>query len=218
MCTIVYKLGGSLLDLPDLPERLHALLNRPFPFFAPPIAKKIKRLVVVGGGPVADVVRQWDRSHGLGNELAHRLAMQSMSFNAQLVAAILHDAELVTSRAEASDVWSQGHVAVLRAAEFVEAEERQSHDFLPRSWNVTSDSVAAYVAHHWPADGLMLLKSVAAPAGCDAEIASSRGLVDAHFPRLAGRIPIVSWTNLRAEEPTIERWLETAIHSPGKST
>ena len=149
MCTIVYKLGGSLLDLSDLAQRLNALLNQPFPFFTRPVAKKNKRLVVVGGGPIADAVRQWDRTHGLGDELAHRLAMQSMSFNAQLVAAILHDAELVTSRAEASDVWSQGHVAVrLRAAEFVVRlkEPRGSHDFLPRSWNVTSDSVAAHVA------------------------------------------------------------------------
>jgi uridylate kinase len=217
MCTIVYKLGGSLLDLPDLPERLHALLNRPFSFFATPIAKKNKRLVVVGGGPIADAVRQWDRTHGLGNELAHRLAMESMSFNAQLVAAILHDAPLVTSRAEACDVWRQGRVAVLRAAEFVETEER-IHDFLPRSWNVTSDSVAAFVAHHWPADELVLLKSVSVPAGCDAEIASSRGLVDVHFPRLAGRIPVVSWTNLRSEKPMIERWLEAAIGTPGKTT
>ncbi len=217
MCTIVYKLGGSLLDLPDLPERLHVLLNRPFPFFATHVAKKNKRLVVVGGGPLADAVRRWDRTHGLGDELAHRLGMQSMSFNSQLVAAILQDAELVTSRAEASDVWSQGRVAVLRAAEFVEAEER-SHDLLPRSWDVTSDSVAAYVAHHWPADGIVLLKSVSVPAGCDAEIASSRGLVDAHFPRLAGHIPIVSWTNLRSEKPTIERWLETAISTPRTTT
>lgn len=218
MCTIVYKLGGSLLDLPEVPERLHALLNQPFPFFAMHVAKKNKRLVVVGGGPLADAVRQWDRTHGLGDELAHRLGIQSMSFNAQLVAAILQDAQLVTSRAEASDVWGQGRVAVLRVAEFVEAEERQSHDILPRSWDVTSDSVAAYVAHQWPADGLVLLKSISVPSECDAASASSRGLVDAHFPLLAGRIPIVGWTNLRSEKPTIEHWLETAIGTPGKTT
>ncbi len=218
MSTIVYKLGGSLLDLPDLPRRLHALLSQPFPFFATHVAKKFNRLVVVGGGPLADAVRRWDRTHALGDELAHRLAMQSMSFNAQLVAAILRDAHLVTSRAEACDVWSKGRVAVLAAAEFVEAEERRTLDFLPRSWNVTSDSVAAYVAHQWPADGLVLLKSVSVPSECDADGASRRGLVDAHFPRLAGRIPIVSWTNLRSEKPTIERWLETAIGTPAKTT
>jgi 5-(aminomethyl)-3-furanmethanol phosphate kinase len=218
MCTIVYKLGGSLLDLPDLSERLHALLNQPVPLFATRVAEKNKRLVVVGGGPLADVVRRWDRAHGLGDELAHRLGMQSMSFNAQLVAAILRDAQLVTSRSEASDVWSKGRVAVLAAAEFVEAEERRSHDFLPRSWNVTSDSVAAYVAHHWPADGLVLLKSVSVPSECDANSASNRGLVDAHFPLLVGRIPIVSWTNLRSEKPTIEHWLESPIGAAGKTT
>ena len=217
MCTIVYKLGGSLLDLPDLAQRLNALLNEPLPFFTRPVAKKPNRLVVVGGGPIADAVRQLDRTHGLGDELAHRLAMQSMSLNAQLVAAVVRDAELVTSREEACDMWSEGRVAVLRAAEFVEAEERESNDFLPRSWNVTSDSVAAYVARHWPADGLVLLKSVSIPAERDPAAASSQGLVDPQFPLLAGRIPFIGWANLRSEKPTIERWLETTIGTAVKT-
>jgi uridylate kinase len=209
MCAIVYKLGGSLLAFPELPRRLHALLKQPFPFSGESQRTAAhERLLVVGGGPIADTVRRWDSVHGLGDNRAHSLALQSMSFNAQLAAAILGDARVVTTRAQARDAWAEGCVAVLAAAEFVDAEEHASRDFLPRSWDVTSDSVAAYVALHWPADALALLKSVALPGECDVQNAARGGFLDAHFPRLAVRVPKIGWCNLRANEPAIQRWLD----------
>jgi 5-(aminomethyl)-3-furanmethanol phosphate kinase len=207
MCTIVYKLGGSLLGLADLPRRLHALLRQPFPFLDK--SKRIvplEPLVVVGGGPIADAVREWDHVHGLGDSVAHRLALESMSFNAQLAVAILGNARIVTTRVEARDAWAEGRIAVLAAAQFVDAEERESGDLLPRSWDVTSDSVATYVALRWPAGALTLLKSVPLPADCDAETAARRGLLDAYFPRLAGRVPHIGWVNLRSDDLSIQRW------------
>ncbi len=126
MCTIVYKLGGSLLDL----RRTSASTPR----FAEAAVSLFWRRrneqgrssgsLVVGGGPIADAVRQWDHVHGLGDNVAHRLALQSMSFNAQLAAAIVGDGRVVTTRAEARDAWAEGRVAVLAAADFVDAEER----------------------------------------------------------------------------------------------
>jgi aspartokinase-like uncharacterized kinase len=210
MCTVVYKLGGSLLDLPDLARRLHSFLEQPFPFSGKSQhGDQFRRLLVVGGGSVADAVRRWDKVHDLGDELAHRLAMQSMSFNAELVAAILGEARIVATRIEARDAWAEGQIAVLAAAEFVDAEERASQNVLPRSWHVTSDSVAAYVAIRWPAAALVLLKSVPIPAACSAETAANRGFVDAYFPQLAGRIPRVGWVNLRADDRATQNWLES---------
>lgn len=207
MCTIIYKLGGSLLALPELAARLRALLKQPFPFCdnlrqsAP-----LQALLVVGGGPIADAVRLWDRVHGLGDELAHALAMNSMSFNAKLAAAVVGPARVVTTRAQARDAWADGQIAVLAAAEFIDAEERASQDLLPRSWDVTSDSAAAYIAIHWPADALVLLKSVPLTADCDVQSAVKHGLLDAYFPRLAGRIPQLGWVNLRSDAASIQPW------------
>jgi 5-(aminomethyl)-3-furanmethanol phosphate kinase len=208
MYTIVYKLGGSLLTLPDLPRRLQALLKQPLPFpEASQDTERLERLLVVGGGPIADVVRRWDDVYGLGDSAAHDLAMQSMSFNAQLAAAILSGAQVVTTRAEARDAWAQGCVAVLAAAEFVDAEERSSDELLPRSWDVTSDSVAAYVALHWPADALVMLKSVPLPVECDTETSARGNCVDAYFPHLASRVPQIGWANLRSDvPPAIQTW------------
>jgi 5-(aminomethyl)-3-furanmethanol phosphate kinase len=196
---IVYKLGGSLLTDPALRGRLES-------FFAA-IEGGTDRLLLVGGGEAADIVRRWDATHRLGDELSHDLALRSMSFNARFVSSILPASRLVTSRAEANFAWAEGRIAVLAAAEFVAEEERISRDALPRSWNVTSDSVAAYVALRWPADGLVLLKSTSLSGlVVDAEAALRQEAVDPAFPPFASQLSKIGWVNLRAERPTIVWW------------
>jgi 5-(aminomethyl)-3-furanmethanol phosphate kinase len=209
MCTIIYKVGGSLLSLPDLSHRLRAVLEQPLEFATEtPRNQPVKPLMVVGGGSVADAVRHWDNVHKLGDELAHDLALRSMSFNSQLVSAILKDARVVANRAEAGTAWSDGNIAVLASAEFVCEEERVTRDLLPRSWDVTSDSVAAYAGVHWPAAALVLLKSTALPEAFDLQGAARDGLVDPYLPGLAARIPTIGWANLRADKPIIRHWLK----------
>ncbi len=207
MSTIIYKVGGSLLSLPDLSQRLRAVLAQPISFAAAAGEKSVKPLLVVGGGPVADVVRDWDKVHRLGDDLAHDLALRSMTFNAQLVAATLKQARVASNRAEAEAAWSAGKIAVLASAEFVDQEERASHELLPRSWDVTSDSIAAYVAVHWPAAALVLLKSTALPEAIDVQTAATHGLVDRYLPIVAGRVPNLGWSDLRAEKPIVRQWL-----------
>jgi 5-(aminomethyl)-3-furanmethanol phosphate kinase len=86
-----------------------------------------------------------------------------------------------------------------------EAEKRSAHP-LPRSWDVTSDSIAAFLSIAWRAAALVLVKSSPRPAGQSAA-AARRGLVDKYFPEMAGRVPAVAWANLRAKPIAIERWL-----------
>jgi len=221
MCTIVYKLGGSLLSHADLFPRLRAVLKQSVLFASPRSGtERIKPLIVVGGGPVADAVRDWHKVHRLGDEVAHDLALQSMSFNAGLVARLLPGARMVASRAEGNAAWSDGKVAVLASAEFVDAEERTTRDLLPRSWHVTSDSIAAYVARRWPAAAIVLLKSVELPEDCDLQSAAKQGLVDPDFPSFARRACSIGWVNLRGVnpqgvdprcgEPSIRHWYTPA--------
>jgi 5-(aminomethyl)-3-furanmethanol phosphate kinase len=211
MCIVVYKLGGSLLSHPDLFPRLRVVLEQPVLFASPrPGTESIRPLIVVGGGPVADAVRDWHQVHQLGDELAHDLALQSMSFNARLVTRLLPGARMVATRAEGDAAWSDGKVAVLASAEFVDAEERATRELLPRSWHVTSDSIAAYVARHWPAAALVMLKSVELGEECDMQSAAKQGLVDAYFPSLARRACAIGWVNLRLDEPSIRHWYSPA--------
>jgi aspartokinase-like uncharacterized kinase len=65
---VVVKVGGSLFDLPDLGPRLEVWLGA-----------RRSVVLVPGGGPTTDVVRALDRTHRLGEEAAHWLALRSIS-------------------------------------------------------------------------------------------------------------------------------------------
>lgn len=186
----VIKVGGSLFDLPDLPTRLRQFLDR---------LENTKPLIVCGGGNAADLVRDWDRTHHLGETKAHWLAIQSMMLNDRLLCALLPEADIVSSPPEAAAVWDAGRVPVLCAYDYL--TQTSSSDFadLPASWDVTSDSIAAWVSLTWPADELILLKSVDVPhENTVAELAAA-GFVDAYLPILVDALPRLRWSNLRVD-------------------
>lgn len=71
MPPIVVKIGGSLLDWDRSPPRIRTFLDR----------YRDDRLVVVcGGGKLVDAIRELDRIHGLGEEVSHHLAMETLDF------------------------------------------------------------------------------------------------------------------------------------------
>lgn len=197
--TTVYKVGGSLLTLPDLSERLRDLLDR---------RQERRPLLIVGGGTVADVVRGWDRLHGLGEERAHRLALTSLRLNEALLAELLPRACIVNGRDEAADAWSDDRFPILSAENFLAREETSvaPGERLPHTWDVTSDSIAAWVVLRWPADELILLKSVSLPGDHDALSSGTGGLVDRHFRQMALRLPRIGWVNFRSADGVVQRW------------
>jgi aspartokinase-like uncharacterized kinase len=127
-------------------------------------------LVVPGGGPFADAVRQVDRRVGLSDDASHWMAVLAMDQYAHLLAARLAGGALVTEPREiAAALGPAGKVPVL-------APYRWLHDAdpLPHAWTVSSDSIAAWVAGAVGARRLVLIK----PPG-----ASGNELVDAYFAR-----------------------------------
>ena len=188
----VWKVGGSLLTLPDLPQRLQDAMKATGP---------ARPLIVVGGGQTADLVRRWDRVHGLGDERAHWLALESLGLNERLLSEVMPKTCLVKTRPEAERVWAAGLRPILHAVAFVRAEETSPAIPLPHCWDVTSDSVAAWIAALWPADELVLVKSTAWPDGISVQDGADRGLVDPWFPRIASREVRLHWINLR-NDPT----------------
>jgi aspartokinase-like uncharacterized kinase len=203
MRTAVWKVGGSLFDLPDLALRLARLLANP---------PQTHVLLVPGGGRVADVVREWQRLHGGTDEAAHWQALRAMELSAHLLAGLLPNGQVVTTRDEAETCQQRGMQPVLSVTPFAQVEEQ--HDpasALPHDWTVTSDSLAVWIAARWPAEECVLLKSCALENGVSAEIAATSGFVDAHFPRLAPAVNRIGWCNLRAPLPTIQPWLTNGI-------
>ena len=67
---VVIKVGGSLFDWPGLPAALTRYLDAR--------RSEARLAVIAGGGPAADIVRNLDRVHGLGEELSHQLALHAL--------------------------------------------------------------------------------------------------------------------------------------------
>ncbi len=200
MSITVIKVGGSLFDLPDLGARLTRLLST---------LTGTRSILIPGGGPTADLVREWQPRFGLDEDVAHHLAISALDFNATLLARLITRGRVVQTVSEAVEAWQQGSIPILAPSQFLAiAEQRQPDEAPPHLWDVTSDSLAAWIAWQWPATELLLLKSTPLVPGTPVTQLSAAGLVDPFFPALAGRIRQVHWCNLRAEFPVVDPWLQ----------
>jgi aspartokinase-like uncharacterized kinase len=184
----VVKLGGSLLEWPELATWLRAWLAVP-----PPAVN----VMIVGGGALVEKLRELDAVHALPVETSHWLAIRAMSITAAVVAGLMPEAKLVEA-IEQLEFSESGPLQILDAQQFV-SREHGSAAALPASWDVTSDSIAARVATVLHAHELVLLKS-SLPAGpTNLESLARSGYVDAYFPSAAKSL-VVRCVNLRSPD------------------
>jgi 5-(aminomethyl)-3-furanmethanol phosphate kinase len=185
---VVIKVGGSLLDWPALPERLSTYLES---------QGAEARVLIVGGGKAADVVRELDGVHNLGPRRSHTLALHAMDLTAHLLAALLPTAQVVTRVERLPTLWRGSALPILSPRRFLDGADARSPDPLPASWDVTSDSIAARVAVYLQAQELVLLKSAPIPPDADRNAAARLGLVDPAFPGVARGLDRIAYVNLR---------------------
>ena len=206
MTITVYQLGGSLLSLPGLAFRVRELLAQHS------LAQHSDRrpLLLVGGGPTTDIVRGWDRLHRLGEERSHWLALRSLMLNEALLLELMPETRLITSRNEAKDAWSSAQLPLVCAHGFLRAEEARTNSPLPHTWDVTSDSIAAWITLHWPADQLILLKSVSQPVDDDPQGTGIASPVDPYFQQLVPQLPNIGWVNIRNSGLRVEAFQDRA--------
>jgi aspartokinase-like uncharacterized kinase len=130
--------------------------------------RRHRRLVVIpGGGPFADAVREMFKRVKIGADAAHWMAVLGMEQYAHAVAARAPGATLVEQPGEIKAALAAGRLPVLAPYRWLRAA-----DPLPHSWDVTSDSIAAWVAGALGARRVVLIK----PA-----VGSARQLVDPQF-------------------------------------
>lgn len=192
---VVIKVGGSLLNLPDLAARLSRVFQQLH-------SRRIG--LVTGGGPTADLVREWDSRFALGESAAHWLAIRSLRLNESLMGAICPQCAIVESWDAADAVWNDGRIAILSLEPLLRAAESCGEPTPPHCWRVTSDSLAAWAATRLHGR-LVLAKSIDRPTGSLQDTIAA-GDVDACFPDVAGRGLAVDWINLREPHSTIEPW------------
>src|SRR5690606_25300063 len=186
----VIKVGGRLLDLPDLPARLDRWLAA---------QGGAKPMLVVGGGALADVVRDWDQRHGRSESKAHWIAIDAMGINTRLLTASLPGAVDVSRPEGAIATWADGGRAVMQPKAWLLADQSKGM-VIPHRWSFTSDSIAAWLAHRLHAPRLTLLKS-SLPAGGASTVtiaeATAAGMVDGDFAQAARGVACVRLVNLR---------------------
>lgn len=191
----IIKVGGSLLDWPELPRRLIGLLERrraDEPDFRPAL--------VCGGGPFADCVRRLDRTHHLGDFAAHRLAIQAMDLASTVLLCLLPGA-IGVDRVEALDAEMEpDDIPLLVPSLFLEELELTQASPLPATWDVTSDTLSAWIAGRLQARSLLLLKSASLPPHPTCDLAARLKLVDPFFPLISSAVERVEYLNLR--DPT----------------
>jgi len=153
----VVKVGGGLLADPEALKRVLA-----------EVEPSAGALVVPGGGPFADAVRVADRAVKPGDDAAHWMAVLAMDQYAEVLLAHLCAGTRVETLAEARQAIASRRVPVLAPSRWL-----RHADPLPHSWDVTSDSIAAWVAGQAGASMLVLVK----PPG------ATGALVDPYFAR-----------------------------------
>ena len=157
----VVKVGGGLLSKAGAFD----LVTEALTAFSPR-----RRLVIVpGGGPFADAVRTMFRRIKIGDDAAHWMAVLGMDQYAHVLTSRLPGAVLVEQQAEVAAARQAGRLPVLAPYRWVRAA-----DPLPHTWDITSDSIAAWIAGMLGARRIVLIK----PAGGD-----PRKLVDPLFIR-----------------------------------
>ena len=143
----VIKVGGSLAE--DL-ERLRALCHKLSEF-----AKKYEIIVVPGGGRFADVVRDFDRRFNLSSGISHRMAILGMDQFGLLLSQIIPDSCATYLLNDAKQL-SEIRVVPI----FLPSRLMFQEDPLENSWDVTSDSIAAYVASRLHVAKVLLVTDV----------------------------------------------------------
>jgi dihydroneopterin aldolase len=165
----VAKLGGSLADRPDCGAWLAAFAASRHPL-----------IVVPGGGYFARGVRVAQIETSFDDAVAHRLALLAMERFGAVLAGHSERFALASSHREIEAAIGAGKIPVwLPLAMALAAPD------IPASWDMTSDSLAAWLARACGAKRLLLVKScdVAPPVSLRA-LADGK-IVDPLFARFA---------------------------------
>lgn len=170
---LVAKIGGSLHDSPNLPRWIAALRRWPH-----------RLTLVSGGGPFADAVRAAQPKLRYDDRTAHAMAVLAMEQYA-LALASLHDLALAATPQEMDAAHDSGRIALWRASTMVS----DAADIAP-GWDVTSDSLAAWLARRLGASALLMIKSVDVGADRALPELAAAGVVDPAFNAYVGNTPV----------------------------
>jgi aspartokinase-like uncharacterized kinase len=139
----VLKIGGSLTKYPSDLKKLGQKINE--------MVKIFDLLVLPGGGEFANTVRNFDKKFKVSDQIAHKMAILSMDQYGLFLSEIFKNSYVFYSLDEIKN-----HTIPI----FLPSRFMFNENPLENSWDVTSDSISAYIASEIKAKKIILIKDV----------------------------------------------------------
>lgn len=162
---LIVKIGGSLYNTPELKKWLDLLAKS---------AQHHKIIIVPGGGPFADTIRNAQQQLHFNDASAHHMALLAMAQYGILLNSLVsqsnlfyYPAQAITNNEVGLSIW-------------IPTEQLLTVEAIPHQWDVTSDSLALWLAQQVNADQLCLIKRVRARS-CSIRELSESSIIDKAF-------------------------------------
>ena len=143
---ILFKLGGSLLNSGFMKIWIKFITNH----------FKGRAIIIPGGGLFANHIRAVQKDYNLENDIAHDMALYSMSQMGLLISSIdrinLH---FCNTKHEISRVIEDNKVPIIGSFDFLKTRIGASN----KNWSITSDSIALLISEELQLNTLLIVKS-----------------------------------------------------------
>lgn len=173
----VIKLGGSLLSSGSMNKWLSIIIE----------FGRGKLVIVPGGGSFAAQVREAQKKWRFDDKAAHQMALLAMEQTAHLLKSIEPDLSLTDSIKDIEEIVNLNKVPVWLPCKIIDRSQE-----LSSNWDVTSDSLALWLAGKLKAEHTMLVKSLSA-SNKNARQLSDFDMVDKAFPEFVKKSESGLW-------------------------
>jgi len=157
----VFKIGGKILENSN---NIKSTFSQLAQLFEKEILQKI--MVIPGGGSLANFVRSLDDALQIGDDLAHWSAIYSMNYNGIMLNRKYPNLESIEKLKTFQDAKQMFCI-------FLPYSFLREDDTLPHNWDVTSDSIALYVANKLKLSQCFLIKNIDGIFNIDKELIKS---------------------------------------------
>jgi len=196
----VFKIGGKILENN---KNLEFTISQLKKLYEDNTLQKI--IIIPGGGSYANFIRNIDKKLILGDDLAHWTAIFSMDYNGKDLNRKFPDFECIDD------------FEIIQRAKrifciFLPYNYLKKKDELPHSWDVTSDSIAIYIANKLNLNECYLVKDIEGIHNNNNEVIKEISTIQYRELKKSGRLAEIGLNqdNLKKSKP-IDPYLLTLI-------
>lgn len=192
----IIKLGGSLLGTDELRHWLALVAQH----------GDGRVVIVPGGGVFADTVRAVYNQVPMSETCAHALAVSAMNQFGTLLIDQMPDLVPAHSELEIAERSWQHRGIVWMPSNMVMADG----DDIPHSWDVTSDSLALWLAQKLSAQHVLLVKSQRPEPNSTLAELTIQGLIDPAFASFTNGSEVKSWVIFKDDYAVFEQGFQAS--------